>query len=431
VEQLKIAERGVMDWLKRKPWQASGAEPAGPTQGGFIDVRELIQRLTDEELLVAANEYFAGMDLDSEQCHKPFSNIEDAIHIHHNLALVLRAAALFRGADVLDFGCATGWLSLSLASLGCQVVGVDIASNAIALAEQWKERRGVRPGGSASFRVYDGARLPLPDASVDRIVCFDSFHHVKDQAGTLREFARVLRPGGRIAMLEPGPYHSRTPQSQMEMARYAVIENDVDMRTVAAGTQAAGLEQPRMFVQMQVPLELRLDQYLEWVDSADMPRSLGNALLGKLTRQLTNAQCFCIEKPGELARDSRDPLALAAELRILSADHLPGKNRWRFRIQVRNVGEGIWRTQTSGIGEVNLGIQLIGPEGELAQRDFLRISLGGSNVQPGNERTLDFDVALPDPPGHSLRFDLVSEMVCWFAEQRLGAAVDWRTSARP
>ena len=78
----------------------------------LIDVRDLIGRLSSDDLLASADAYFAGLTIDSEQCHKPFSNIADAIHIHRNLGLLLQAADLFRGAEVLDFGCATGWLTI-------------------------------------------------------------------------------------------------------------------------------------------------------------------------------------------------------------------------------------------------------------------------------------------------------------------------------
>jgi hypothetical protein len=153
-------------------------------------------------------------------------------------------------------------------------------------------------------------------------------------------------------------------------------------------------------------------------------------LLGRLSRQLTNAQCFFIEKPGVSACDSRDAGALAAELRLLSAESLPGANCWRFRIQVKNVGEAVWLTQTAGIGRVNLGVQLMDRDGGLAIRDFRRISLGASDIEPGRGTTVQFVLALAEAKGH-LRFDLVSEMVCWFSEERRSNFVEWGHSKPP
>jgi ubiquinone/menaquinone biosynthesis C-methylase UbiE len=387
-------------------------------------VRELIQRLSQEELLQAADNYFSALTLESEQCYKPFSNIADAVHLHRNLALLLEAANLQQGHDVLDFGCGTGWLTWSVASLGCHSIGVDIAPSAISLAQRWVERRGLRAGTGVSFRVYDGRRLPVEAASVDRIVCFDSFHHVTDQAATLREFARVLRPGGRIAMLEPGPHHSRTAQSQMEMARYKVIENDVDMRSVLEGARDAGLDAPRMLVQLPAPTELPVHEYLDWDRDAIIPERRAKSITAQLKEHLTNTQCFFITKPGRDDSDSRTAEALAGELQLLSAQTLSAR-RWRFRVQARNTGEGIWRTSSGGVGQVNLGVQLMDESGHLANLDFARVPLGEPDVPPGSVRTLEFELTVPGQGACSLGFDLVSELVCWFGDQHRSRTVYW------
>jgi ubiquinone/menaquinone biosynthesis C-methylase UbiE len=413
----------AIEWLRKTRPAKQAQQASGPRQS-MIDVRELMATLSDAELLQAADAYFKGLSIDSEQCHKPFSNIADAIHIHRNLALVLQAADLFRGADVLDFGCATGWLTLSLASLGCDVVGVDVAPSAIALANQWKDRRGIRAGGAARFCVYAGQRLPLDDASVARVICFDAFHHVRDQAATLREFARVLRPGGRIAMIEPGPSHSRRPQSQKEMSLYKVIENDVDMQIIMAAAQSAGLNAPNMLVQMPLPMQVPVKEYLNWAKKSALPLMQGQRVLGALGRQLTNTQCFFITKPGTPLVDSRQASGLAVELRLLSAEPEPGKG-WVIRLSVRNVGEAVWRTQPGLIGQVNLGLQLLEPTGLVVQRDYMRIALAGPAVQPGEERNLECVLAKPIPADHLIRFDLVAEYVSWFVENGRNFALTW------
>jgi hypothetical protein len=94
---------------------------------------------------------------------------------------------------------------------------------------------------------------------------------------------------------------------------------------------------------------------------------------------------------------------------------------------VKNVGEAVWLTQTAGIGMVNLGVQLMDRDGGLAIRDFRRISLGASDIEPGRDTTVQFELALAEAKGH-LRFDLVSEMVCWFSEERRSNIVEWSPS---
>ena len=175
-------------WSKpRKPRQR-------PTLGqGGIDVRQRIREMSDQELARGADAYFGKFTPDSIQYKKPFSDPEQSVFLTKHLGLLFQAADLFRGARVLDFGCATGWLSLGLAQMGCDVIGIDIAPSAIRLADRLKATRRVPSDGRLEFRTYDGGRLPFGDSTFDRIVCCDTFHHVRDQAHVVREFARVLK----------------------------------------------------------------------------------------------------------------------------------------------------------------------------------------------------------------------------------------------
>lgn len=393
---------------------------------GFIDVKQLINELTDAELLAAADAYFLGLSTDSEQCYKPFSNASDAINITRNLSLLLEAADLFRGADVLDFGCATGWLTLAVASLGCHAVGVDISPAALQLAQNWCTKQGIRAGGSVRFEWYDGHRLPLEDNSVDRILCFDAFHHVKDQASTLRELARVLRPGGRIAMLEPGPLHSRTPQSQAEMAQFRVIENDIVIADIAAAGTAAGLELPQLLVQMHQPLEVTFDQYSSWANDK-LAKADGDKILARLQRHLVNTQCFYLSKPGITSLDSRRPEALAARLRLVSFSLQPGEYELVFEIQ--NVGEAAWICKPGALGMVNLGCQLLRPDNTLEKLDYIRFPVGGNTVIPGETVIVAVRLPCAEGAGQKYRFDLVAENIGWFEPLGRTQSVNWTATA--
>ncbi|MDP2368656.1 class I SAM-dependent methyltransferase [Rhodoferax sp.] len=394
-----------------------------------IDVKQLIAKLGDDELLQAADAYFAGLGVDSEQCHKPFSNVADAIHITRNLSLLLQAADVFSGADVLDFGCATGWLSLALADLGCSVTGVDIAPAALRLADAWCAQRGVRVGGAVQFKVYDGHRLPLDDSSVDRVVCFDAFHHVKDQAATLKELARVLRPGGRIAMVEPGPFHSQTDKSQAEMAQYKVIENDIVMTDIAAAALAAGLAAPQMLVQLHQPMVVPFDHYQQWSGPAGLPKGDGSRLLTSLHRHLMDTQCFYLSKPGASAGvDSRRAEALAAEVQLVAAHTVAGvAGLFELQFRIRNTGEAVWINQRGARGHVNLGCQLLRPDESVDNLDYQRFAVSNSPVEPG--ATVALSVRLQSPGGglYKFRFDLVAENTSWFAQAGRCKPLVWST----
>jgi SAM-dependent methyltransferase len=394
----------LLDSLSRVP-QASA---------DMIDVNTLIAQLSDATLLESADAYFAGLTLASEQCRKPFSNPRDAAQITRNLGLLLEAGQLFANCDVLDFGCATGWLTLALASAGCRATGVDVSRNALALAEQLRARAEWPAFSSADFFAYDGKRLPLEDSSIDRILCFDAFHHVKDQAATLAEFSRVLRPGGRVAMLEPGPHHSKTPQSQEEMRRYGVIENDIVMADVARNARAAGLDAPEMLVQFHRPVCVQLREYQQWATSG-IPAARASSLASRLASELEATQCFSMTK-GTAAGDSREQKLLRADIRLLGQ---PGREAGSVHISVlvRNTGPGTWLTgDGAGPGTVKLGIQVLeGGCGPLL-RDFMRISLPSPVIQPGAEVQLSFVLPLARVAGSVLRLDMVSEHVAWFSQ---------------
>ena len=92
----------------------------------------------------------------------------------------------------LDAACGTGRHAAYLASLGHTVIGVDSSPGMLAVARQ-KVPQG-------EFHEADLHELPLPDDSVDLVVCAIALVHLADIDGPFREFARVLRPGGHLVV---------------------------------------------------------------------------------------------------------------------------------------------------------------------------------------------------------------------------------------
>lgn len=385
---------------------------------GFIDVKRLIQELSDEDLLQSADGYFASMTPTSEQCFKPFSNPASAVYLTRHLGLVLEAADLFRGARVLDFGCATGWLTKGLAQMGCEAVGVDISQNALRLAEDLKATRPKANGeGTLEFTLYDGHRLPLADESVDRIVCFDAFHHVRDQKATLAEFGRVLKQGGRAAFSEPGPNHSKAVLSQAEMANFNVIENDVCMEEISQYATDAGFTKPQMLIQFAEPFSVDVDDYNAWARLGIGKDFLLRAM-NSLQQNLTSLQCFFLIKgdPASAERDSRRADGLAAKIMVSSARRVPvtAGHGLELEVVVRNIGTRHWIAANMA-GQVNLGIQLLAMDGRILNNDYGRLRLPrGLPIAPGQEVVITGTIALPEPSNFQLRLDMVAELVAWF-----------------
>ncbi|MBC7737150.1 MAG: 3-demethylubiquinone-9 3-O-methyltransferase [Candidatus Saccharibacteria bacterium] len=98
----------------------------------------------------------------------------------------------WQGCDVLDLGCAGGFMAEALALRGARVTGIDPAADAIAAARAHAREGHLRIG----YDVGVGEALPYDDASFDAVVCVDVLEHVADLSKVLAEVARVLRPGG-------------------------------------------------------------------------------------------------------------------------------------------------------------------------------------------------------------------------------------------
>jgi demethylmenaquinone methyltransferase/2-methoxy-6-polyprenyl-1,4-benzoquinol methylase len=106
----------------------------------------------------------------------------------------LRMIGVGPGDTVLDVACGTGDLAEASRARGARVVGADFASQMLRGAR----RRGV----DAGFVQADAARLPLADASIDVVTCGFALRNFVSLPDVMREMARVLAPGGRLALVE-------------------------------------------------------------------------------------------------------------------------------------------------------------------------------------------------------------------------------------
>ena len=107
------------------------------------------------------------------------------------------AAALAAGKRVLDAASGEGYGSFLLARDAASVVGVDVSADAVAHARQRYARANLR------FEAASVTTLPLPDASIDLVVSFETIEHLTAQAPMLAEFRRVLAPDGVLLISSP------------------------------------------------------------------------------------------------------------------------------------------------------------------------------------------------------------------------------------
>lgn len=120
---------------------------------------------------------------------------------HHAWRAITARELVHPGARVVDVGCGTGDLTFACAQAGAaQVIGVDFAEPMLRHARTKAANRGL--GTIASFALGDATALPLPDASVDAWCSAFVVRNIPRLDDALAEARRVLRPGGRLAVLE-------------------------------------------------------------------------------------------------------------------------------------------------------------------------------------------------------------------------------------
>ena len=378
----------------------------------LVDVAALREAKSIDEHNAAAEEYFASLGGAAAESllAKPFADLAETTELLTCFAHLLAGLRPMRGMTVLDFGAGSCWTSWYFAQLGCKVIATDVSKSALDLGrERFRRWQTAGDQPTPEFLLFDGRRIDLPDASVDRVCCFDAFHHLSNQAEVLAEFARVLKPGGLAAFDEPGRNHSRTTQAQYEMRAYGVIEGDIDLHEMSAMATAAELEFHAANVFAVQPFWAGLAEFTDTVEHA-LPSP---AAQQHLARQLVNKQLFLLRKPGEEVPDSRDRAAIGGQISLDELTAVPGPDGLSVTIAVTavNTGRAAWLPLSAGVGAVQIGLRLVG---STSWEGRLRFDTD-EPIAPGDKSKVRGTVLLPAAAaGQELHIDLVSESVAWF-----------------
>ncbi len=150
--------------------------------------------------------------------------------------------AIKPGDRLLDIGCGVGEPAIRLATAhDLEVVGISISERQVQRANDRAAAAGL--ADRLSFQHGDAMDLPFPDESFDIVWALESLHHMPDRWDVIRQAARILRPGGRMAIgdfLLRGGEGNEADAASVDLVRNGVLKL-VELDEYQANLRAAGL----------------------------------------------------------------------------------------------------------------------------------------------------------------------------------------------
>jgi ubiquinone/menaquinone biosynthesis C-methylase UbiE len=140
------------------------------------------------------------------------------------------------GKTLLDIACGSGGPALRIVErTGCSLVGVDVHPQAIATANDLAAQRNLSP--RAKFQIADATvALPFPDSAFDALTCIDAINHLPNRPQVLADWARLLKPGGRLLFTNPttvtGPLTSTEIAVRSSIGFFLFVPRGYDERII-------------------------------------------------------------------------------------------------------------------------------------------------------------------------------------------------------
>ena len=282
----------------------------------MIHPKDLIDNVTVEELCLSAEKYFQSKPELTSITAKPFSSLDDAPLMLQYLGHLLSGLHLRKGMTIVDFGSGACWLSRYLNQLQCRTISCDPSETALEIGKNLFKEYPVMGGYSSEpvFLPFNGHTIDLPDNAVDRIICYDAFHHVPNQGEVLSEFYRILKDEGIVGFSEPGRFHSQSPEAQKEMKDFKVLENDINIGEIFSLAEKIGFS--------DISLRLLCDMELSLKQAHRLTRKkltwdweLKRTIFSNIKQEMTNHTLFFLYK-GNFTPDSKARAGLSHSIKV-------------------------------------------------------------------------------------------------------------------
>ncbi len=386
-------------------------------RGVARESEELVART--DGLNRAAEHYYTAFDETAFLLGKPFTDELSLPRHLFSLGVLLHGLRLRRSDVVVEFGAGSCWVSHFLNRFGCRTISIDVSETALDLGRQLFRRDPSTDWSlEPAFLTYDGRRIPLADASCDKVIVFDAFHHIPNQREILCELRRILTPHGIVAMSEPGLGHADTQASRQEVEKYGVLENELVVEDLAAlaldcGFAAANLIVASPDAAWEIPAS-DLGAFIQGKGFTRFWEHHSDALL---------AGHYILLYKGDPRPTTRQPKALGARIRVATPStpsSVTVGSAIPLRLTIVNTSETRWlagRRDDGGWTRVGAHLYRLGTERELVDFDWLRVELP-RDVDP--HETIVMDILTPpmaEPGSYEIVFDLVIEGVTWFADR--------------
>ena len=144
---------------------------------------------------------------------------------------------LSSGKKLLDIACGSGGPALRIAAkTGCSLVGIDLHEQAISTAKSVAAQRN--PKNGAEFQVVNASEpLPFPDSHFNAITCVDAINHIPNRPSVVGQWARLLKPGGRLLFTDPvtvtGPLTNEELATRSSVGFLLFVPEGYDKQVIA------------------------------------------------------------------------------------------------------------------------------------------------------------------------------------------------------